>query len=171
MNPDSIHWEEVVRWPRSDAPLFCRYELKLGDLVIGMDRPWVSTGIRVSEITRADVPSLLLQRVARLRARCDLDQQYLKVLLSSVQFRSYFEPILTGVSVPHISPEQIQGFRFRLPSLDEQTTVCRRVRRECSHIEELIQRLRVSVERLREYRTALISAIVTGKIDVRGEVE
>jgi len=35
----------------------------------------------------------------------------------------------------------------------------------------MIQRLRVSVERLREYRTALISAIVTGKIDVRGEVE
>jgi hypothetical protein len=40
-----------------------------------------------------------------------------------------------------------------------------------SKLDALISKVREAIDRLREYRTALISAAVTGKIDVRGEVE
>jgi len=39
---------------------------------------------------------------------------------------------------------------------------------ETGRIDGLIEKVRTVVERLGEYRTALISAAVTGKIDVRG---
>jgi len=38
-------------------------------------------------------------------------------------------------------------------------------------VDPLIAKVNEAISRLREYRTALISAAVTGKIDVRGEAE
>jgi hypothetical protein len=42
--------------------------------------------------------------------------------------------------------------------------------REIEAVGGPVQKIRDSVDKLREYRMALISAAVTGKIDVRGEV-
>jgi type I restriction enzyme S subunit len=132
-----------------------------------MDRPWINAGIRVAEVAVGDVPSLLLQRVARLRGNPGLSQTYLKLILSSPQFRAYFEPILTGVSVPHVSPEQILSFRIRLPSVQVQEAISRRVQTQFAQIESMCGSLRRSINLITEFRTALISAAVTGKIDVR----
>jgi hypothetical protein len=41
--------------------------------------------------------------------------------------------------------------------------------RETAKIDALIAKVRDAIDRLKEFRTALISAAVTGKIDVRGE--
>jgi type I restriction enzyme S subunit len=135
-----------------------------------MDRPWVKAGIRVTRVTVSDLPSLLLQRVARLRAKKGLTQEYLMLILSSPQFRAYFEPILTGISVPHVSPEQILSFRIRLPSLDVQKTTYQRAQTLLAQIKSMRNVLERSTAVLKELRTALISDAVTGKIDVRGEV-
>jgi type I restriction enzyme S subunit len=162
-------WEDVVYWPRSDVDRFHRYQLHEGDIVFGMDRPWVGGGIRVAEISSGDLPSLLLQRVARLRAKTGLAQNYLRLILSSPQFLAYFEPILTGISVPHVSPEQILSFRVRLPDVHVQETACSNVQSQTKRIDSLREMLQASIGRLKDFRTALISAVVTGKIDVREE--
>lgn len=168
--PDRIDWSERVMWPFSDVPPYERYLLLEGDLVFGMDRPWVSAGVRVAEVGVADIPSLLLQRVARLRAKNGLSQRFLKLILSGPEFQAYFEPILTGVSVPHVSPQQIMAFEVQIPSLDQQNLTAQKLHAELARIESLRNKLALSIEYLQELRIALISAAVTGKIDVREEV-
>lgn len=165
--PGSVVWDDTVRWPADDTVAYSEYDLRVGDIVFGMDRPWIGAGIRVAEVTEHDVPSLLLQRVARLRAHSGLLQDYLALLLGSKQFVAYFEPILTGVSVPHISEEQIGSFRFRKPAIQAQREICSRVARESRIMDRLCRSICSAIDRLLEYRTALISAAVTGKIDVR----
>jgi len=44
------------------------------------------------------------------------------------------------------------------------------VNQEAANLDGLTAKINAAIERLWEYRTALISAAVTGKIDVRGEV-
>lgn len=166
----NIRWDDVVHWPRSQAGRFSRYQLRDGDLVLGMDRPWIEAGIRVAEIAESDIPSLLLQRVARLRARRGLSQRYLRVLLSSPQFKDYFRPILTGISVPHISPEQILSFRVRLPDLAVQEAKVLELQASQKRHDAMCKTLRSSMSKLQELRTAVISSAVTGAIDVRGEM-
>ena len=168
ISPDGIRWDDTVLWPLSESKRYANYQLRQGDLVFGMDRPWISTGIRVAEVTGADIPSLLLQRAARLRARPGLSQRFLKLVLGSPQFQAYFEPILTGISVPHVSPEQILSFRIRLPTLEAQEALSHRVESELLRTRSMCDVLRESISRVNELRTALISAAVTGKIDVRG---
>jgi type I restriction enzyme S subunit len=165
-----LRWRDVVFWPVSEALAFAMYQLQIGDLVFGMDRPWVSEGPRVAEVTDKDVPSLLLQRVARLRARNGLRQGYLRLLLRSKRFQAYFEPVLTGVSVPHISPEQIGNIRFELPSDTVQVAVYGQVTEQTAATQRKRKAIDKSIEVLREYRSALITAAVTGQIDVRHRV-
>lgn len=95
-----------------------------------------------------------------------MDKQFMKLLLTSRQFLAYFEPIMTGVSVPHISPDQVSSFCFEYIERDEQVRRATATVRERERIVRVQQSTEKSIERLKEYRSALITAAVTGQIDV-----
>lgn len=57
-----------------------------------------------------------------------------------------------------------------LPPVAEQQQITGFLNQALPEADALINKVEQSIETLREYRTALISATVTGKIDVRGEV-
>ncbi len=87
------------------------------------DRPLIQSGTRVAIVAEPDVPALLLQRVARIRPRDELQSEFLALLLAGKSFADYPTPIFTGISVPHLCPEQIKSFRFALPTDDEQVMI------------------------------------------------
>jgi len=165
--PGRIRWEAAVRWPTSQARDFVEYALREGDIVLGMDRPIVRGGVRVAVIGRADVPSLVLQRVARIRTRSGLDASFAFLLLGGKSFADYLAPIFTGISVPHISPEQIGSFRIALPPPSEQRRIVNWVQANTLTLKALAESARSELDLLREYRTRLIADVVTGKLDVR----
>jgi restriction endonuclease S subunit len=57
-----------------------------------------------------------------------------------------------------------------VPPRPEQHAIAAFLDRETARIDALVAKVREAIERLKELRTALISAAVTGKIDVREEV-
>lgn len=165
---DQIKWDEVVYWASDDCEHLKEYFLKSGDIVFGMDRPWISSGARVAEITSNDTPCLLLQRVARIRTTDSFYQPFIRLCLSSNEFRAYVEADLTGVSVPHISPDQIKSFYIRNISLEEQRVITDRILAKIEKLNAIEKTAFYAIELMQERRTALISAAVTGKIDLRG---
>ncbi|MCW3784187.1 restriction endonuclease subunit S [Defluviimonas salinarum] len=163
---DEVRWDDTVYWPKQDADGFVRFLLASGDIVMGMDRPWISGGIRVAQVTEDDLPCLLLQRVCKISPRTTIDGRYLKAMIESKKFVAYFEPILTGVSVPHISGDQIANFRFPFIRRDEQSRRMDKLERITGSISPITRATNTSIDRLREYRAALITSAVTGQIDV-----
>jgi len=73
----------------------------------------------------------------------------------------------TSSSMQNISQDQFKGFIFSYPPLEEQRAITKFLDFETSKIASLTQETKNSIELLKEHRTALISAAVTGKIDVR----
>jgi type I restriction enzyme S subunit len=67
--------------------------------------------------------------------------------------------------------DQFKEMPSLLPPSDEQVCIIEHIDAISARIGGLIAKVREAIERLQEYRTALISAAVTGKIDVRREVE
>ncbi|MBH1971988.1 hypothetical protein FK216_11910 [Moraxellaceae bacterium AER2_44_116] len=65
----------------------------------------------------------------------------------------------------------ISRFLIRIPPLAEQTTIVAFLDQETAKIDNLIQQAQKATTLLQERRTALISAAVTGKIDVRGFIK
>jgi type I restriction enzyme S subunit len=165
--PGRVRWDAVVRWPRADLDAFPDFEMKPGDIVLGMDRPIISGGVRVAAITELDVPSLLLQRVARIRPFEELNPKFALLLLSGKSFVDYLAPIFTGISVPHVSPEQIGAFRIAMPSEEEQATIVAWVTDSTAAINTAIDRANREIFLLREYHARMIADLVTGKLDVR----
>lgn len=119
-----IRWDGVKHWPVASADEFAKYRLEPGDVVLAMDRPWIEAGLKVAEIRPRDVPSLLVQRVARLRTKdLRLRQDFLKWLLYTPDFTQHVLSVQTGTAVPHISGSQILSFKFDLPEPDEQRRI------------------------------------------------
>lgn len=170
VNPDQVKWDDVVYWSKDKVCGLEKYLLQSGDLIIGMDRPWVSTGIRVVQIQDSDLPALLLQRVSRIRGQYGILTEYVKQLLSTQLFLSYFEPMLTGISVPHISTDQIENFECPIPPINEQKKILVYINSESKKIDMVSSLQQQQIEKLREYKTTLINSAVTGKIRVTPEM-
>ena len=68
---------------------------------------------------------------------------------------------------PHLNAEELQATIVAVPPPNEQRVIAHFLDRETAKLDALLAKIRTSIKRLQEYRTALISAAVTGKIDVR----
>ncbi|MCA3225880.1 MAG: restriction endonuclease subunit S [Burkholderiales bacterium] len=163
-----LRWEDVVYWVRQPSDGLDPYELVEGDLVVGMDRPLIANGMRVAHVTHLDSPCLLVQRVAKVQPGPLMESRFIMRLLGSRAFEAHFAPETTGVSVPHISGEQICRFLIPVPPLVEQRRICDFVDLELAKLNALNHEAELATALLGERRSALISAAVTGKIDVRG---
>jgi type I restriction enzyme, S subunit len=115
------------------------------------------------------VPVALNQDMKALEPVRTLDVAYLAWLL-----RGKAQEILAlchhlGATVDSIRAEFFVNMMFGIPPLKEQQNIVSFVGNETKQIDTLIAKTETTIQRLQEYRTALISAAVTGKIDVRGE--
>ncbi|WP_174766797.1 restriction endonuclease subunit S, partial [Acetobacter orleanensis] len=124
---------------------------------------------RISKIYKKDLPCLLLQRVGLLRLNKYLNSSFLMYQYSLPNFMHFLAPEMTGVSVPHISPSQIASFPICLPSRKIQDEIVTYLARAITKFESLILTATNAITLLKERRAALISAAVTGKIDVRAQ--
>jgi type I restriction enzyme S subunit len=70
---------------------------------------------------------------------------------------------------PGLSVERISNLKISVPSRDEQNKIEAFIKENATRIENLVTLTQEQIELYKEYRTALISAAVTGKIDVREE--
>ena len=166
VSPGVIRWDESVYWRRDYEPSLERFKVKDGDVILGMDRPWISSGARVAMVDATSEGALLLQRVCRLRGGEKFSQRFLYFALSSDSFRQSVEVELTGVSVPHISPEQILRFKVPAISTEEQVVRCSLADAELERLLTLDAHTSAMLNSLREYRSSLISAAVTGQLDI-----
>ena len=85
---------------------------------------------------------------------------------TTVDFGAFAHP----GAVPSLSEGDQADIPIVVPPLAEQHTIAIFLNEETARINRLIARVRGATDYLKEYRTALISAAVTGKIDVRKEV-
>lgn len=118
-----LRWSGVKRWAEPERDVAERYALRIGDVVLAMDRPWIEAGLKAAAVRTEDVPSLLVQRVARLRATNGLRQDFLRYLIASKAFTQHVLGVQTGTAVPHISAGQIRAFKFELPSERTQRSI------------------------------------------------
>ena len=116
----TLRWDDAKKWPKSEYEKYAQYQLKEDDVVLAMDRPWIGAGLKYSSVRKEDLPSLLVQRTARLRGSAELDIIYLKYIIASPWFSKYIQSINTGSLVPHISSKQIKDFPVNLPSVQQQ---------------------------------------------------
>ncbi|MGQ2984350.1 restriction endonuclease subunit S [Flavobacterium sp.] len=109
------HNKEINRYyPKEIEPKIQKYVLKEKDLVLGMDGSKV--GKNVALITGSESNSILIQRVARIRALKNADIDYIFQKFFSKKFQDYVDVVNTSSGIPHISLKQIKDFQTSFPA-------------------------------------------------------
>ncbi len=103
--------------------------------------------------------------VVRLR---DCDVRYFVRVFRSTGFRMLLMMNAVGTTMLNLNPSIVGRMRVPLPPLPEQCAIADYLDQETGKIDQMIAKVKAAIERLQEYRIALITAAVTGKIDVRG---
>ena len=92
---------------------------------------------------------------------------YLTYLLSSKRYLNYVDSLVRGGTRDRISRSMLGAIRVPTPPYEEQRAIAAFLDGQTGRVDDLRSRVETAIERLQEYRTALITAAVTGKIDVR----
>lgn len=115
---------------------------------------------------REDLPGVGFQNsINRLRPRAS-DGRYLAYSLIAVRATGFMHAYCDTVSMPHLTSEKLSRIRLAIPPLHAQREIADHLDRETAKIDALIAKAQEFVELARERRAALITAAVTGQIDV-----
>jgi len=93
--------------------------------------------------------------------------EFLCAVLQSSYGQQKLESIQTGAMHPHLNCGEVKFLEIPLPPLDEQICIVGHINNVITQFNELIVEASNGIALLKERRSALISAAVTGKIDVR----
>jgi len=123
-------------------------------------------------VAKSDYPRLLLcDKLYRLHLRDEMClPEYLTMFLGTPSARGEIELSATGASssMVNIGQATIREMPLPLPPLEEQERIATFITEETGKTNQLVAEATHAIDLLKERRTALISAAVTGKIDVRG---
>jgi type I restriction enzyme S subunit len=163
--PGRVVWDDTKRLSLAHAPEFEKdFRLRAGDMVIAMDRPLISGGLKAAILRDEDDGAFLVQRVASPVCSPFVVPKFLWFLINSRLFIERIEQHATGSDLPHISSNDILTTPMPLPPLEEQLEIVRIVEKACDSIsKQLTETLRAS-ELLNRLDQATLSTAFRGEL-------
>jgi type I restriction enzyme, S subunit len=97
-----------------------------------------------------------------------IDTKWLSFVFKSLSFRKLLSIIATGTSpsMKNLAQDDFLSIEIPYPKIDEQAAIVHHIETETARIDAKIAKTKRIIELQKEYRTALISEVVTGKIKV-----
>ena len=135
---------------------------KKGDILFTTEAPLGNIAL----IDREDIA--LAQRIIRFRMNPDyFCSRFPLYGMMSDHFQAQLQSLSTGSTAEGLKASKLPILRILVPPVEEQRAIVNFLDRELAKIDQMTTKVQAAIERLQEYRTALITAAVTGKIDVQ----
>lgn len=144
---------------------WAHFKTRLGDLLISGS---ASTGLcsEVDEVTVGCIPytGIIIIRALKSRA-CNA---FLRWYFQSDQFLSQVQLLKAGSTIQHFGPTHLSRMIVALPhDIAEQLAIATFLDTRTAELDSMTAAVQTAIDRLVEYRQAVIASAVTGKIDVR----
>lgn len=145
-----------------EAPSRARRIVKNGDIIISTVRTYLRA---IAPVIDPEANLIVSTGFAVVRPR-KINSKYLAYLLRSKYFVEKVVSMSVGVSYPAINSSVLSGIKIPIPSPEEQIQIAHYLTKEVGSIDKIIELSEKHIDKLTEYKTAIISAAVTGKIKV-----
>jgi type I restriction enzyme S subunit len=120
---------------------------------------------RASEEVVGAVPYTGILRLWSLST--DVNMEYIRYFIASQPFAAQIDTAKSGVAIEHFGPTHLKRMWICFPPRKEQTEIVAFLEHELHDTNAMIDRASCEIDLIQEYRTRLISDVVTGKVDVR----
>ena len=146
------------------------YEVRVGDVLMSRasGSPELVGSTALVKATRERL--MLSDKIFRLKLKEFVNAAFFVAALNSRPLRIQIENALSGGNgmANNLPQSSLLTFAMAVPPLAEQATITVFLEQETAKLDTLTAEARSAITLLQERRTALISAAVTGQIDVRG---
>ena len=147
-----------------DAPSRARRIVRDGDTIISTVRTYLRA---IAPVRNPEKKNMIVSTgFAVVRPR-EISPRFLAYLLSDPRFVSEIMARSVGVSYPAVNAADIGNISIAVPGRIEQESIAEFLDRETARLDTIVSKVEMAIRRLGEYRNALVTAAVTGKIDVR----
>jgi type I restriction enzyme S subunit len=142
------------------------FALRPGDVLV-TEGAGSLAAVGASAVWRGELPAPICfqNTLVRLRPR-DVDPDYLAWWARHAYLSGLFASVASGANIFHLGAERVRGLPIPIPPIEVQRLVAKQLAAEVDRIEALSQRLQRQMELLGERRQALITAAVTGELDI-----
>ncbi|WP_330442277.1 restriction endonuclease subunit S [Flavobacterium sp. C4GT6] len=138
---------------------------KREDILFSKLRPYLA------KVTKTERDGGCIGELLVLRAKKGIISDFLFYRMISEAIINIVDGSTYGTKMPRASWEKfISLIYIPIPPLHEQEKICNFIRSKVSEINNVISKTERELELLEEYKIALISEVVTGKVDVREEI-
>ena len=162
IHTSKIDFDEVARIPESEhRELIKRCNPKKGDLLLSKNGT-----IGIPKVVDWDEEFSIFVSLCLLKLRPELNVFYASYFFKSRQIEEQIDFGSKKSTVINLHLEKIQKFFFALPPTEEQKQIVGYLDYQIERLTDLETKVVIAIERLREYRAALISSAVTGKIQI-----
>jgi restriction endonuclease S subunit len=155
--------ENMKRISSADVPWSRNPSVKAGEIIVV--RSGAYTGDSAIVTKGLDGAIAGFDMVLTIQNGCSEFVAY--ALLSKYLLQGQIYLARMRAAQPHLNAEELGGFHFIAPPVKEQQAIAEYLDGKTGKIDGLIRKTETAIQTLEEYRTALITAAVTGKIDVR----
>ncbi|BBY58373.1 restriction endonuclease subunit S [Mycolicibacterium sarraceniae] len=162
----TVNLADLNEMPFSDAEMR-HFDLRAEDILL------IEGGATVGRpgFLYDDADGIAFQKtVNRLRASTSMSARFCYWVLLRLYESGYYLSHFSAVSFVHLTGEKLREIKFAFPELAEQRTIAAYIDEETSKVDALIAETVRFIDLARERRAALITAAVTGQIEVRNEV-
>ena len=164
IEPGALRWLDTKTWPESMLDGYEHLFVGQADLILAMDRPVISSGLKLARVRPDDLPALLVQRVARIRPGDQVLSEFLHLALQLPRFVPHLIGNQTGTQLPHITLAGIRAFPVPVPPLEEQRRIVARVEEQLSAIDALRAGIERAQRRSATLRRAVLERAFQGKL-------
>lgn len=149
--------------PTKVARTWNHFRVQAGDLLISASAS-MGTVCEVGAEAHGAVPYTGLIRMAPRGGRVTRD--FIRAILGSDVFATQIDLMAAGATIQHFGPSHLRQMKIPLPPLEEQKDITEYLERTTSAVDGLVASIQRSIDLLRERRSALISAAVTGALKI-----
>jgi len=143
------------------------YKLLEGDILVTMMGTTGKCKMFPKDVQNGIIDSHLI----KMRTNNTILTQYLVLSINDSDYiKTQIKLVSKGSIMEGLNSSIIKELCVFLPSINEQQQISQYLDQKTQQIDNLIQITEKQIEQLKEYRTSLISEVVTGKVDVREEV-
>lgn len=161
--------QENKALPEALDPII-EYEIQPGDILMSRASGSPELVGSTAHIKETRPKLMLSDKIFRIHPVTGVDRGFFVSVFNSRAMRSQIERAISGADglANNLPQSSMKGFYCVIPPIEEQKTIVHLIDSDTAKLDALTAEAQRAIDLLQERRTALISAAVTGQIDVRG---
>lgn len=164
---DGINFSKLEKYISSDeyTQSYRHFTVNKGDLLLS------SSGNSWGKVAEYSSSKKVILNTSTIRINESSDGKlnriFMRHFLRSDACREQLGQMMTGSCQPNFGPTHLKEVKCIIPPIEEQLEISKKITQRIEKVEKLITLSERTIGLMKERKTALISAAVTGKIDVR----